>query len=155
MWPAFEQHLKKYQELEVLLGDPAVIGDRARFARTAKEHGSLAKLVKPYLDYQKLSGEISENEALAAAEGDAAMRGYLAGVVAEAAPAGVLFDLTGLEYPWGDGICLLTIPLRVGPHKFIPFCLVASEPTATNLAPAGQQLRQRPRRRKAPQATRQ
>jgi peptide chain release factor 1 len=77
MWPAFEQHLKKYQELEQLLGDPAVIGDRTRYTRTAKEHGSLAKLVKPYLDYQKLSEEIGQNEALVSAESDAAMRGYL------------------------------------------------------------------------------
>jgi hypothetical protein len=65
----------------------------------------------------------------------AAMRDYIAGVVAEGAPAAVLFDLTGLQYTWGDGICSLAIPLRVGQQTFIPFCLVASEPTATKLAP--------------------
>ena len=50
MWPVFEQSLNRYRELEQQLSDPAVVADRARFTRTAKEHGSLAKQVKPYLE---------------------------------------------------------------------------------------------------------
>src|SRR5690349_14076872 len=63
-WPAFEQALKRSAELETLLGDPAVIGDRARYTQTAKEHGSLAKMVKPYLEYQKVAADVAQAEAM-------------------------------------------------------------------------------------------
>ena len=53
MWPAFEQALARYHELEQQLADPAVVADRSRFTRIAKEHGSLAKMVKPYLEYKQ------------------------------------------------------------------------------------------------------
>jgi peptide chain release factor 1 len=75
MWPRFEEALSRYRELEQQLADPAVIADRARFTRVAKEHGSAAKLVKPYLEFKKLSDDIATAEALAA-EGDAEMRQY-------------------------------------------------------------------------------
>ena len=54
MWPHFEQALARYRDLEQQLSDPAVVADRARYARAAKEHGALAKQVKPYLEYKKL-----------------------------------------------------------------------------------------------------
>jgi peptide chain release factor 1 len=54
-----------------------VIGDRTRFAQVAKEHGGLAKKVKPYLEYKQLSQEVQGNEALLAAEADREMRAYL------------------------------------------------------------------------------
>jgi peptide chain release factor 1 len=76
MWPRFEEALARYRELEQLLGDPAVIADRARFTQVAKEHGSTARFAKPYLDYQKLSEEIAEAEVLLAAETDPEMRLY-------------------------------------------------------------------------------
>jgi len=49
MWTTFEQSLTRYHELEQQLGDPTVIADVARYTQTAKEYGSLAKLVKPYV----------------------------------------------------------------------------------------------------------
>ena len=58
------------------MADPAIIGDRARYTQVAKEHGALAKKVKPYLEYQKVSEDIAQAEALLAAESDAEMRGY-------------------------------------------------------------------------------
>src|SRR5262249_46202140 len=76
MWPRFEQSLRRYQELEQQLADPAVIGDRARYTHSAKEHASLAKLVKPYLDYLQVRDEAKHAEELAATEKDAAMRKY-------------------------------------------------------------------------------
>jgi peptide chain release factor 1 len=66
-WPAFEQALARSQELENLLGDPAVIADRTRYTQYAKEHGSLAKMLKPYREYQKLSANLAQAESLAAA----------------------------------------------------------------------------------------
>jgi peptide chain release factor 1 len=76
MWPAFEQSLERYRELENLLADPATAADRARYTRTAKEHGTLAKRVKPYLEYQQVEQDFREAEALLAAEADPDMRRY-------------------------------------------------------------------------------
>jgi peptide chain release factor 1 len=75
MWAAFEQALARYRELEQQLADPGVIADRARYAQAAKEHGSLAKLTKPYLEYKKLDQAVHEAEALLG-EGDADLRSY-------------------------------------------------------------------------------
>jgi peptide chain release factor 1 len=66
-WPAFEKALDRSQELEKLLADPAVINDRARYTQHAKEHGSLAKMLKPYLEYLKVSEDIGQAESLVAA----------------------------------------------------------------------------------------
>jgi peptide chain release factor 1 len=76
MWPALDQSLDRFRELERQLADPAVIADRSRYAQAAKEHGRLAKLVKPYLDYQQVSEAVSQAEALLAAEADPDMRAY-------------------------------------------------------------------------------
>jgi peptide chain release factor 1 len=76
MWPTFEQSLARYRELETQLSDPVVIADRGRYTRAAKEHGSLAKMVKPYLEFKKLSEDAAQAQALAEAEGDPDMRRY-------------------------------------------------------------------------------
>lgn len=76
MWDTFEKSLARHRELEQLLADPAVIADRARYTALAKEHGALAKTVKPYLEYTKLGDDVSQAEALVAAESDADMRHY-------------------------------------------------------------------------------
>jgi peptide chain release factor 1 len=76
MWQTLEQSLRRYRELEEQLADPAVAADRARYTRTAKEHGTLAKQVKPYLEYKKVTEELSQAQALAEAESDPAMRQY-------------------------------------------------------------------------------
>src|SRR5262249_17969369 len=76
MWATFDQALKRHQQLEELLADPAVIADRARFAQTAREHGSLAKMVRPYEDYLKVTEEVATATALAEGETDPEMRQY-------------------------------------------------------------------------------
>jgi len=76
MWQTFETALGRYRELERQLADPVVIADRARFTHAAKEHGATAKLVKPYLEYRKLSEDVAQAEALVAAESDPEMRQY-------------------------------------------------------------------------------
>jgi peptide chain release factor 1 len=74
--PAFEQSLTRYRDLEQQLADPAVIADRARYTQAAKEHGALARRVKPYVEFLKVSEDVEQAEALAAAETDAEMRRY-------------------------------------------------------------------------------
>jgi peptide chain release factor 1 len=76
MWPVFEQSLERYRELEQQLADPQVIGDRARYTRLAKEHGALAKQVKPYLEFKQVSSDAGQAEALLASETDPEMRAY-------------------------------------------------------------------------------
>jgi peptide chain release factor 1 len=74
MWPAFEQALARSHELERQLADPAVIADRTRYSQAAREHGALARLVKPYLEYQKLAADVAQAEALKeSAGGDSEM----------------------------------------------------------------------------------
>jgi peptide chain release factor 1 len=75
-WPKLEQSLERYRELERQMADPAVATDRARYTAVAKEHGALAKMVKPYVEYLKLKDDIAQTEALAAAEADPEMRQY-------------------------------------------------------------------------------
>src|SRR5262249_33656767 len=71
-----EQTLARYRELEQQLADPAVAGDRNRYTQAAKEHGSLARRVKPYLEYKQVSDELMQAEAVVAAEADGEMRRY-------------------------------------------------------------------------------
>ena len=76
MWPIFEQSLARFQELETQLGDPVVVANRNLYTKTAKEHGALAKQVKPYLEYKKVVEDISQAEAMIAAESDPEMKQY-------------------------------------------------------------------------------
>lgn len=66
MWPVLDQKLARFRELEAQLADPDVAGNHTRFTAVAKEHGSLAKVVKPYLEYLDLEKSIRETEAMAA-----------------------------------------------------------------------------------------
>src|SRR5262245_19489902 len=69
MWLVLDQKLARFRELEDQLADPAVAADHTRFSGVAKEHGSLAKLVKPYQEYLQLEESIKGAEAMLA-DGD-------------------------------------------------------------------------------------
>jgi peptide chain release factor 1 len=56
MWPVMEQKLARFRELEPKLADPAA----------AKEYGTLAKLVNPYLEFTRLGEQITQTEAMLA-----------------------------------------------------------------------------------------
>ena len=60
MWAVMDQKLARYRELEEQLSDPALAADMTRFTAAAKEHGKLAKLVKPYLEFLDLDKNVSE-----------------------------------------------------------------------------------------------
>jgi peptide chain release factor 1 len=74
VWPVFDQSVTRFRDLETQLSDPAVVADRARFARVAKEHGALAKQIKPYLEFQHVLRDLKQAEDLAAGETDPDMR---------------------------------------------------------------------------------
>jgi peptide chain release factor 1 len=67
---------QRFREVEAALLDPEVAVDGVRMAALAKERGTLAKLALPYARYLELGRQISEAEALAAAETDFEMRAY-------------------------------------------------------------------------------
>ena len=66
MWPAFEQAKARHAELETLLGDPGVIADRPRYTKLAKEHGSLAKMIKPYNEFLQIEQGLQQAQAMLA-----------------------------------------------------------------------------------------
>jgi peptide chain release factor 1 len=76
MWPSLDQNVERYHELERQMADPEVVSNPSRFTKAVKEHGRLAKLVKPYQTFLKLDTEIGQAQELLAAESDAEMRRY-------------------------------------------------------------------------------
>jgi peptide chain release factor 1 len=74
MWASLNQNLERYQELERQMADPSVIAEPVKFTRAVKEHGRLAKIVKPYQTLQRLEEEIGQAQSLLATEGDAELR---------------------------------------------------------------------------------
>jgi peptide chain release factor 1 len=68
MWPAFDQVKTRFAELETMLGDPAVINDRAKYTKLAKEHGAASKMLKPYDEYLKVAADLANAEAMLADE---------------------------------------------------------------------------------------
>ncbi|MCI0703067.1 MAG: PCRF domain-containing protein, partial [Planctomycetia bacterium] len=66
MFPTLEPQLARYRELEQQLYDPAIAADPVRAGAIAKERGSLAKTIEPYLEYKRLCDSIAEAEAIAA-----------------------------------------------------------------------------------------
>ena len=53
---------EKYKELTTLLSDPAVISDRNRYRKVAKEHNELSEIVSVSSEYKKLLHSIEEDE---------------------------------------------------------------------------------------------
>jgi peptide chain release factor 1 len=85
MWPAIEKSVDRYRELEQQMADPVVIADRARYTQAAKEHGALARLVKPYLEFKEITEEITKTESLGA-EPDPEIRKYAEEELAQLRP---------------------------------------------------------------------
>ena len=68
----------------------------------------------------------------------AAMRDRVVETLQDYQPAAVLFDLTGLDYVWGDAVCGIVLPvlrLRRSAPASCPTCLVAVGKTAQALEP--------------------
>src|SRR4051794_9713791 len=85
MWPALDQKLARFREIEDQLGDQAIAGDHVKASALAKERGTLAKLVEPYLEYQQLEASIRGAEELLAA-GDPEMAALAAEELAALRP---------------------------------------------------------------------
>lgn len=61
-----EELERRYNELESLLSDPAILGNQSEFRKLNKEHSELSALVTVYREYRKLLAEIDDNRELLA-----------------------------------------------------------------------------------------
>jgi peptide chain release factor 1 len=65
---------KRYDELNVLMTDPAVIADYTRLRETGQERTSLEPIVHAYHDYRDALRHLGEAQAMAASETDADLK---------------------------------------------------------------------------------
>jgi len=66
MFEKIEELERRYQELEALLSDPAVIANQPEFRRYSREHADLSDLVAAHRRYKKVLAEIAGNRDLLA-----------------------------------------------------------------------------------------
>jgi peptide chain release factor 1 len=66
MFEKIEELERRYQELEALLSDPAVISNQPEFRRYSREHADLSDLVAAHRRYKKVLAEIAGNRDLLA-----------------------------------------------------------------------------------------
>src|SRR5512141_2826013 len=64
MFEKIEELERRFQELESLLADPAVIGNQVEFRKLSREHAELGPLVDAYRRYVKVMAEIDGNREL-------------------------------------------------------------------------------------------
>jgi peptide chain release factor 1 len=114
MWPLFEQMLARYRELEQQLADPTVAGDRVRYTRAAKEHGALARKIKPYLEYLQVKEDIAGAEQMS--RDDPEMAGYAELELAELREkqAGLVAKLEDFLLAGGEDYDSLIMEIRAG-----------------------------------------
>jgi peptide chain release factor 1 len=64
MMDKIEELERRYQELEALLSDPAVISNQPEFRKLSREHSDLAPLIEAFRRYKKVLEELEENREL-------------------------------------------------------------------------------------------
>jgi peptide chain release factor 1 len=65
---------RSYIELGELLGDPAVLGDQARFTKLAKARANLTETVEAFAEFQDVEKQLSQTAGMLRAESDPEMR---------------------------------------------------------------------------------
>lgn len=70
MFAQFENIDEKRSELEVMLSDPAVIADQAKYREIAREHAHVSKLHELYENYNRIQKELDDNRELLKTDDD-------------------------------------------------------------------------------------
>ena len=83
MFERLEQIEAKYNELTSALASPEIVGDSAKYQKTAKAHSELTDLVEKYREYKGLRQGIEDSRAMVADETDAEMKAYAQQELAE------------------------------------------------------------------------
>jgi peptide chain release factor 1 len=76
MFERLDQIEARYEELTQALASPEVIGDSAKYQKTAKAHSEIADIVEKYREFKDLKKGIAESKAVLADEKDPEMRAY-------------------------------------------------------------------------------
>jgi len=76
MFERLDQIEARYEELTQALASPEVIGDSAKYQKTAKAHSEIAEIVEKYHECKDLKKGIAESKAVLADEKDPEMRAY-------------------------------------------------------------------------------
>jgi peptide chain release factor 1 len=76
MFERLDQIEARYEELTQALSSPAIIGDSAKYQKTAKAHSEIADIVEKYREFKDLKKGIAESKAVLADEKDLEMRAY-------------------------------------------------------------------------------
>ncbi len=76
MFERLDQIEARYEELTKALASPEVIGDSAKYQKTAKAHSEISEVVETYREYKDLTRGIAESKAMLAEEKDPEMRAY-------------------------------------------------------------------------------
>jgi peptide chain release factor 1 len=76
MFERLDQIEARYEELTNALASPEIIGDSAKYQKTAKAHSELTDMVDKYREYKDLKRGIAESKAVLADEKDPEMRAY-------------------------------------------------------------------------------
>jgi peptide chain release factor 1 len=86
MFPSLEMKLKRFEELEQQLQDPAVLSNTSKLVETQREYGGLRKVAESVRGFHKLEADIAATEELVELESDPDTRKYaeeeLAGLTA-------------------------------------------------------------------------
>jgi peptide chain release factor 1 len=76
MFERLDQIEARYEELTQALSSPEIIGDSAKYQKTAKAHSEIADIVEKYREFKDLKKGIAESKAVLADEKDPEMRAY-------------------------------------------------------------------------------
>jgi peptide chain release factor 1 len=76
MFERLDQIEARYDELTQALSSPEIIGDSAKYQKTAKAHSEIADIVEKYREFKDLKKGIAESKAVLADEKDPEMRAY-------------------------------------------------------------------------------
>src|SRR5207302_5019030 len=76
MFERLDQIEARYQELTQALASPEIIGDSAKYQKTAKAHSEIVDIVEKYREFKDLKKGIAESKAVLADEKDLEMRAY-------------------------------------------------------------------------------
>ena len=76
MFERLDQIEARYEELTQALASPEIIGDSAKYQKTAKAHSEISAIVEKYREFKDLRKGIAESKAVLADEKDPEMRAY-------------------------------------------------------------------------------
>jgi peptide chain release factor 1 len=76
MFERLDQIEARYEELTQALASPEIMGDSAKYQKTAKAHSEITPIVEKYREYKDLKKGIAESKAVLADEKDPEMRAY-------------------------------------------------------------------------------